>query len=129
MAMVAAGQPFNYSVRMSAPTGEVMQMLRSIPQRGNYFDGYQAQQAMSNSVHITRKYVQMWAAVVAGAFFWCCGLGLLALLLRETEVLTVTATGDDGKTQVNVSGIATFAVAQAVMSAYSRFSPSEAMPL
>jgi hypothetical protein len=129
MALVVTGQPFNYSVRMSAPTGQVMQMLRSIPRSGNYFDGYQVQQAMPNSVHITRNYVPMWAAVVAVVFFWCLGLGLLALLLRETEVLTVTATGDDRKTRLNVSGIATFAVAQAVMSAYDQFSPGEATPL
>jgi hypothetical protein len=129
MALVATGQPFNYSVRMSAPTGEVMQVLRSIPRSGNYLDGYQVQQAMPNSVHITRNYVPMWALVVAGVFFWCCGLGLLALYLRETEVLAVTATGDDGKTRLNVSGIATFAIAQVVMSAYGRFSPDEATPL
>ena len=129
MALVVTGQPFNYSVRMSAPAGEVMHVLRSIPRSGNYFDGYQVQQATPNSVHITRTYVPMWAAVVAAAFFWCCGLGLLAVLLRETEVLAVTATGDDGKTRLAVSGIATFAVAQAVMSAYGRFSPSEATPL
>jgi hypothetical protein len=106
MALVATGQPFNYSVRMSAPTGEVMQGLRSIPRSGNYFDGYQVQQALPNSVHITRNYVPMWAAVVAVAFFWCLG-----------------------KTRLNVSGIATLAVAQAVMSAYGRFSPGEATPL
>jgi hypothetical protein len=131
MALVVTGQPFNYFVQMSAPTGEVMQMLRSIPQSGNYFDGYQVQQAMPNSVHITRNYVPMWAAIVAGTFFWCCGLGLLALYLRDTEILTltVTATGDGGKTRLNVSGVATFAIAQAVMSAYGRFSPGEATPL
>ena len=105
-----------------------MQMLCGIPRSGNYFDGFQAQQAMPNSVHITRSYVPMWAAVVAVAFFWFFGLGLLALLLRETEVLTVTATGEAGKTRLTVSGTATFAVAQAVMSAYGRFSPSEATP-
>src|ERR1700722_1105155 len=129
MALVATGQPFNYSVRMSAPAGEVMQVLRGIPRSGNYLDGYQVQQAMPNSVHIIRTYVPMWALVVAATFFWCCGLGLFALFLRETEVLAVTATADNGKTRLNVSGIATFAVAQVVMSAYGRFSPDEATPL
>jgi hypothetical protein len=129
MAMEGSGQPFNYSVQVSAPAGEVMQTLLSIPRGGNYFDGYQVQQATPNSVHIMRNHVPMWAAIIAVCFFWTCGMGLLALLVRETEVLTVTVIGGDAETRVNVSGIATHVVARAVSLAYDRFSPGQAIPL
>jgi hypothetical protein len=126
MAMEGSGQPYNYSVRVSAPVSEVMQALLSIPRGGNYFDGYQAQQATPSSVHVTRNHVPIWAAVIAIAGFWVCGLGLLALLIRETEVLTATVIGGDPETRVDVSGIATPIVARAVGLAYDRFSPSQA---
>ena len=124
-----AGQPFHYSVRVSAPPGEVMQALLSIPRGGNYFDGYQVQQATPSSVHVTRNHVPMWAAIVAICGFWACGLGLLALLIRETEALAVTVLEDGAGTQVTVSGAATPLVAQAVALAYGRFSPTQPMPL
>ena len=127
--MEGSGQPFNYSVQMSAPVGEVMQTLLSIPRGGNYFDGYLVQQATSNSVHVTRTHVPMWAAIVAGTCFWMCGIPLLALLLRETEVLTMSVIGGDAGSRVTVSGVATQVVARAVSLSYDRFSPGQAIPL
>jgi hypothetical protein len=72
-----------------------MHSLLSLPSGGNYFDGYEMRQVTSNSLHITRRYVPTWAIVVAivGAMFLL--LGLVALVVRETEVLTITVYEQD----------------------------------
>ncbi len=69
----------------------ISKSLLGLPPGGNYFDGYEVRQVTANSLHITRRYVPVWAIIVAivGAFFFL--IGLVALLVRETEVLTVTA--------------------------------------
>jgi hypothetical protein len=65
---------------------------------------YQLTAVGAGSLVLTRRYNPTWAIVVAvlGAFFLL--IGLLALLYKETEVLTVTLTPVDGGTAVTVSG-------------------------
>jgi hypothetical protein len=60
-----------------------------------------------NSLVLTRRFLPTWAIVVAiiGAFFLL--LGLLLLLVRTTETLTVTLAEADGGTRVTISGLAT----------------------
>ena len=73
--MSSSGQPFTYSVLVPAPPTGVMQSLLSLPAGGNYFDGYEVRQVTWNSLHVTRRYVPMWAIVVAiaGTIFFLIG--------------------------------------------------------
>jgi hypothetical protein len=91
-----------------------MQALLSLPPGGNYFDGYELRQMTGNSLHITRRYVPVWAIVVAiaGAVFFL--IGLIALVVRENEVLTVTVYEQDGAAYLDFSGVAAPRIVTAV---------------
>jgi len=67
-------------------------------------DGYSFQPTGSNSVVLTRKYWPVWVIVVAVVGALLCLLGLLALLYKEAETLTVTATDGPDGTRVDISG-------------------------
>jgi Uncharacterised protein family UPF0547 len=118
--MSSSGQPFTYSILVPASPAGTMQSLLSLPPGGNYFDGYEIRQVSGNSLHITRRYVPVWAIVVAvvGAFFFL--IGLLALLVRETEVLTVTVYQQEEGSYLDFSGVAAPRVATAVNFAIDR---------
>jgi hypothetical protein len=118
--MSSSGQPFTYSILVPAPPAGAVQSLLSLPPSGNYFDGYEIRQASGNSLHITRRYVPVWAIVVAivGAFFFL--IGLLALLVRETEVLIVTVYQQEEGSYLDFSGVAAPRVATAVNFAIDR---------
>jgi hypothetical protein len=126
--MSGPGQPFNYSVLVPAPPNGAMQSLLSLPPGGNYFDGYEVRQVTGTSVHITRRYVPVWAIVVAiaGSIFFL--LGLLALLVRETEVVTATVYGQEEGSYLDFSGVAAPRVATAVNLAIDRLLNSLATP-
>jgi hypothetical protein len=91
-----------------------MQSIASMPQYGNYFDGYEIRPAGVSCVHIVRRFVPVWAIVVAIVGFFFMFLGLLVLLVRETEVLAVTVYERDGGSYVDFSGAADPKVASAV---------------
>jgi len=55
-------------------------------------EGYSFQPTAANSVVLTRKYWPVWVIVVAAVGALFCLIGLLALLYKETETMTVTAT-------------------------------------
>ena len=97
-----------------------MQSLIGLPPGGNYFDGYEVRQVTANSLHITRRYVPVWAIIVAivGAFFLL--IGLVALLVRETEVLTVTVYQQEEGSYLDFSGVAAPAVSTSVNLAIDR---------
>ena len=98
----------------------VMQSPLGLPPGGNYFDGYEVRQVTANSLHITRRYVPVWVIIVAivGAFFFL--IGLVALLVRETEVLTVTVYQQEEGSYLDFSGVAAPAVSTSVNLAIDR---------
>jgi hypothetical protein len=112
--MSSSGKPFTYSVLVPTPPTGVMQSLLSLPAGGNYFDDYEVRQVTWNSLHVTRRYVPVWAIVVAIAGAMIFLIGLLALLVRETEVLTVTVYEQDEGSYLDFSGVAAPRVAAAV---------------
>jgi hypothetical protein len=91
-----------------------MHSLLSLPAGGNYFDGHDVRQVTSNSFHVTRRHVPVWAiaAAIAGTIIFL--IGLLALLVRETEVLTVTVYEQDEGSYLDFSGVAAPRAAAAV---------------
>lgn len=99
--MAAPGQDGNFSAAVAARPEQLMQALvaatSGVPE-------YQLTAVGAGSLVLTRRYNPTWAIVVAvlGALFAL--LGLLALLYKETEVLTVTLTTVEGGTAVTVSG-------------------------
>lgn len=125
--MSGSGQPFNHSVLVPAPPAAVMHLLLSLPPGGNYFDGYELRQVTGNSVHITRRYVPAWAIVAAivGAVFFL--LGGLVLLVRETEVLTITVYEQDEDSYLEFSGMAAPRIATAANLAVDRLLSGVAM--
>jgi hypothetical protein len=100
------GQPFTYAVLVSAAPAVAMQSLLSVPPGGNYFDGYEVRQVTWNSVHITRRYVPVWAIVIAALGIMFFFIGLIALLARDTEVLTITVYEQEDGSYLDFSGIA-----------------------
>ena len=69
--------------------------------------GYTMNSVGPNTLILTRKYWPTWVIVVAviGALLFL--IGLLALLIRNTETLTVTLTEVPEGTRVNITGVAT----------------------
>jgi hypothetical protein len=59
------------------------------------------------SIVLTRKYRPTWTIVVAIVGFFFFLIGLLALLIQNTEALTLTLTLEEGGTRVTMSGVAT----------------------
>ncbi|MBV9450752.1 MAG: zinc ribbon domain-containing protein [Streptosporangiaceae bacterium] len=84
-----------------------MQTFLTLPSSGNYFDGYEVRQVTGSSLHITRRHVPAWAIAVAiaGSLFFL--IGLVALLVRETEVLIITVSQQDEGSYLDFSGTAT----------------------
>jgi hypothetical protein len=102
--LAAAGQPFHQSVVLADKPEVLMQGFVSASAGAR---GYTMNSA-GNSLVLTRKYLPTWAIVVAiiGAFVFL--IGLLALLIRNTETLTVAlAEADGGGTRLTISGLAT----------------------
>jgi hypothetical protein len=112
--MSSPGQPFTYSVLVPTSPAGIMQSMLSLPAGGNYFDGYEVRQVTWNSFHVTRRYVPVWAIVVAIAGAVIFLIGLLALLVRETEVLTVTVYEQDEGSYLDFSGVAAPRIAAAM---------------
>ena len=67
--------------------------------------GYTISAAGTGSIILTRKYIPTWAIVVAIVGLFIALLGLLALLYRDTETLTVTITPTDGGSRIAISGL------------------------
>jgi hypothetical protein len=102
--MAAPGQSFTQSLLLDEKPETLMQSFVTAAAGAN---GYTLNTAGPNSLVLTRKFLPTWAIVVAiiGAFFLL--LGLLFLLVRTTETLTVTLAETDGGTRVTISGLAT----------------------
>lgn len=102
--MASRGQPFNQTVIVDSSPEEVVQ--RALGSTAGTRD-YTFNMAGPNSLVITRKFIPQWAIIVAviGALVFL--IGLLALLCKETEVLTLTATEVAEGTKVTLNGMAT----------------------
>src|SRR5512133_2810452 len=101
--MAAPGGVFNQTEVVPAKPDEVMSRLVA-GSAGT--PGYSVTTAGPNSLVFIRKYWPTWVIVVAvlGALLFL--LGLLALLIRNTETLTVTLKAVAGGTQVEIRGVA-----------------------
>lgn len=102
--MASPGQPFNQTVVVDSSPEEVIQRL--LGSTAGTRD-YTFNMAGPNSLVVTRKYIPQWAVIVAiiGVFLFL--IGLLALLYKETEVLTVTAAEGPEGTKITMNGMAT----------------------
>jgi hypothetical protein len=101
--MASSGRNFNQIMLVAKTPDEVSQAVLSGTAG---VSGYTVTTAGTGSVILTRKYIPTWAVVVAiiGLLFFL--LGLLALLFKETDVLSVTLVPEKGGTKVTVSGVA-----------------------
>jgi len=99
--MPSAGQNFNQTVFVSERPELVSQALIS---GTSGVAGYTVSTAGVGSIVLTRRYIPVWAIVVAVIGTLLFLLGLLALLYRETETMTVTLVPVEGGTQVTLSG-------------------------
>jgi hypothetical protein len=97
----ATGQPYNTQWTVQAPPETVIQQVTNA---AAVCEGYSFQPTASNSVVLTRKYWPVWVIVVAVAGAILCLIGLLALLYKETETLTVTGTDGPDGTRVDIAG-------------------------
>ncbi len=102
--MPSSGEPFNQTVILQASPEETIQRLlgSTAGTRDHTFN-----MAGPNSLVITRRYIPTWAVIAAVVGVLLFLIGLLALLYRETEVLTITATEVPGGTRVTLNGMAT----------------------
>jgi len=100
----SSGEPFNQTVIVQASPEETIQRLlgSTAGTRDHTFN-----MAGPNSLVITRRYIPTWAVIAAVVGFLLFLIGLLALLYRATEVLTITAMEVPGGTRVTLNGMAT----------------------
>ena len=100
--MASAGQNFNQTVMVASSPEEVSQAVFA---SSAGVVGYTVTTAGSGTILLTRKYLPTWAIVVAilGVFLFL--IGLLALLARNTETVSVTFAPAEGGTRVAVSGV------------------------
>jgi hypothetical protein len=98
-------------------------------------DGYSFQQTGPTSVVLTRKYWPVWLLVVVIVGTLLCLIGLLGLLYKQTETLTVSATEEGDVTRVDIAGTASTellgrlnGVLAAMPGAQQAMAPAVAMP-
>ena len=102
--MASPGGVFNHTVVVAEKPEPLMQRFVSATAGTR---GYTMNSAGTNSLVLTRKYTPTWAIVVAVIGIIVFLIGLLALLVKNTESLTVTLTEVPEGTRVNITGVAT----------------------
>jgi hypothetical protein len=102
--MAAPGQNFNQSVLIAETPEAVSQALIA---SSSGVVGYSVNTAGTGSIVLTRKYTPTWAIVVGVIGLLIFLIGILALLYKNTETLTITLAPQEGGTRVVVSGLAT----------------------
>jgi hypothetical protein len=102
--MAQAGQLYNQTIEVNESRDVVMQTLIAAATGAG---GYTPTIAGPNSLILTRKYWPTWVIVVAIVGTLLFLIGLLALLIRNTETLTVTLSESGQGTRVQVAGLAT----------------------
>ena len=98
----STGQDYNARWTVQQQRPDVL--IQQISSAAATSDGYSFQMTGPTSVVLTRKYWPMWLiiVVIVGTFFFL--IGLLGLLYKETETLSVAATEEGDTTTVNISG-------------------------
>lgn len=120
--MAAPGSDVGFAVTVAAPPIQVAQTLsQSLYSNGNYADDVQVVPVGPTTYRITRTYLPTWTIVVAILGFLLCLVGLLALLLRDTEVLVVDIQPDGDGSIVTVSGRSNGATVTTIQSTLARF--------
>lgn len=141
-----ASEPFTHEIALPSPPDGAMRelVLRELPDFERL--GYRIQSRTSDALVLRRRYVprKAWAVplVVAGFFALVCAFsggmtlfaliaafflalaGLLALVVRFTERLTITVTAGGAGTRALVSGRATAAMRSRLLALGSRSSPA-----
>ena len=101
--MASKGQSFNQSAIVALKPEEVSQSLiatsAGVP-------GYSVTTAGVGSIVLTRRYVPQWAIAVAIVGVLLFLVGLLALLVKENETVTVTLLPSGEGTKILMSGTA-----------------------
>ena len=88
---------------------------------GNYLEDTQVVPIGPTTFRVTRRFVPQWAIVVAVIGVFCFALGLLALLVRDTEELTIDIQPDPEGSRIQASGKAKGAIVMTVQSVLARF--------
>jgi hypothetical protein len=101
--MANPGQNFNQTMVVATSPEQVSYALMAgtagVP-------GYSVTTAGPGSIVLTRKFIPVWAIAVAIAGFLFFLIGLLALLYKETEVMSITLAPEGAGTRVTMSGVA-----------------------
>jgi Uncharacterised protein family UPF0547 len=114
--MAAAGQNFNKTITVAETPDAVSQALIAA---GSGVSGYTLTTAGTGSIVFTRKYTPTWAVVVGVIGLILFLVGLIALLYKNTETLTITLTPVEGGARVVISGVATHELITRISSALS----------
>lgn len=102
--MAAPGTAFNATRAVAETPENVSQTLVAATAAD---PAYTVSAAGTGSIILTRRYIPTWAIVVAIVGLFIALLGLLALLYKDTETLTITITPAAGGSRVAISGLAT----------------------
>ncbi len=123
--MAAAGQNYVQNVKVSHKPDDVMQYFVSATAGAS---GYTITTAGPNTLVLTRKYIPTWAVVVAivGLAFFL--VGLLALLFKETETLTINLSEVEGGTKVSIAGVADAEMVARLNAGLSNLQPLQRRP-
>lgn len=121
--MADPGQDFSLVATVRSSPVDVAQLIGQSFQSGsgNYFDDNQFAPIGPTTFRVTRRYVPTWAIVVAVIGFFCALIGLLALLVRDTEILMIEIQEDPEGSKVTVTGKAKGDTVLALQSVLSRF--------
>lgn len=102
--MASSGSTYIQQLTVSAPPELVMQNLVAASAGAR---DYSLIQAGPQTLILTRRYIPTWAIVVAVIGFLLFLVGLLALLFKETETLTVIITTNGPASHIQINGQAT----------------------
>jgi hypothetical protein len=127
--MAAPGSNFNTTVEIAASPDTVAQTLIAAASGD---PKYSVTSAGSGSIILTRRYTPAWAIVVAIIGLLIFLIGLLALLVKTTETLTLTVAPVEGGSRVTTSGVATAEMAARITAALNGMpalgAPGAALP-
>jgi hypothetical protein len=102
--VVGEGQSFNQRVAIARPPEVVM---RDFVTAVSGVSGYSLTTTGPGTIMVSRKYWPWWVIIGTAIGVWFFLIGLLLLLIRETESLTILLRPIPGGTDVQINGAAT----------------------